>query len=253
MIKATKPAQFVGPIYLQVRDMIRQQIEGSAWSPGTPLPSELDMARSFSVSVGTMRKALSMLVDEGLLRRQRGRGTFVEAPCEKLRRLPVGEVVAESGPRQRLRVEDCFSAVATLAERKSLRLVDGESVQIILRAAEDNEACAYCERIAIPQWLFTQLEEGPLTAPTLFELYGHRARTSVEWVNESIEMAIADQDTAETLGCRQGAPILRVDRTAFDENGVPVEYCVKHLDLRHAKYVVQVSAANRISSAKLSS
>jgi len=64
------------PLYQRVRDQIAQGI-GKTWRPGDAIPSEAELARTHRVALGTLRKALDILVAEGLLERFQGKGTFV--------------------------------------------------------------------------------------------------------------------------------------------------------------------------------
>jgi GntR family transcriptional regulator len=64
-------------MYLQIRDALVKRIVSGAWKPGQAVPNEIDPAREFGVSPGTMRKALDRAESERLLTRRQGRGTFV--------------------------------------------------------------------------------------------------------------------------------------------------------------------------------
>ncbi|NTV86301.1 MAG: GntR family transcriptional regulator, partial [Burkholderiaceae bacterium] len=59
--------------------ILRARITQGEWVPGTALPAEAALAREHGVALGTLRQALALLVAEGLLERQHGRGTFVRA------------------------------------------------------------------------------------------------------------------------------------------------------------------------------
>ncbi|SCK05991.1 GntR family transcriptional regulator [Vogesella sp. LIG4] len=65
------------PLYEQIKQQILQRIADSEWASNELLPSEWDLAEQFAVSQGTVRKALTDLVNDGVLYRQQGRGTFV--------------------------------------------------------------------------------------------------------------------------------------------------------------------------------
>jgi len=67
----------IRPLYLQVRDALLDRIKDGRWKPGANLPSEIDLHRQLGVSLGTLRKALSVLESEQLIIREPGRGTFV--------------------------------------------------------------------------------------------------------------------------------------------------------------------------------
>ena len=65
------------PLYLQVRDALVERIGKGDWKPGMAIPNEVDLAREFGISSGTMRKALDLLETERVVSRKQGRGTFV--------------------------------------------------------------------------------------------------------------------------------------------------------------------------------
>jgi GntR family transcriptional regulator len=65
------------PLYFKVMTEIRDNILSGTWSRGFQLPGELDLARRLGVSVITIRQALGRLSEEGLIRRERAKGTFV--------------------------------------------------------------------------------------------------------------------------------------------------------------------------------
>ena len=65
------------PAYAQLAQILRQRISNETYTPGSRLPSEAALGRSFGVSTMTARQAVGVLVEEGLLRRVQGSGTFV--------------------------------------------------------------------------------------------------------------------------------------------------------------------------------
>lgn len=81
------------PLYLQLTDRLRQQIESGAWQPGYRLPPEVELTSQLAVSRGTVRQAMDVLVSQGLLQRIPGKGTFVSAPDVRVRSQLIGIVV----------------------------------------------------------------------------------------------------------------------------------------------------------------
>lgn len=65
------------PIYLQLREIIRNKIDDGEYMPGTAIPSENKLAETFGINRITIRNAVDALVNEGLLRRVQGKGVFV--------------------------------------------------------------------------------------------------------------------------------------------------------------------------------
>ena len=70
------------PIYQQIAGMLRRDIASGQFVPGQPLTPERQLAKQLGVSVVTLRKALRLLTDEGMLRRRQGSGNYVSARAD---------------------------------------------------------------------------------------------------------------------------------------------------------------------------
>lgn len=66
-----------GPKYLRIHAELRDRISSGAWPPGRPLPAQRELAAEFGVSIMTLRQALQLLADDGLIATRHGHGTFV--------------------------------------------------------------------------------------------------------------------------------------------------------------------------------
>lgn len=66
------------PIYIKIHNQLRENIEDGKWKVGEKIPAERELAGYFSVSRMTLRQAIQELVDEGILERRVGSGTFVD-------------------------------------------------------------------------------------------------------------------------------------------------------------------------------
>ena len=71
------PFMSTAPLYIQIADYLRRQLVDGRFRAGQRLPTESQMGKDLSVAVGTLRKALSLLEQEGLLERRQGSGTYV--------------------------------------------------------------------------------------------------------------------------------------------------------------------------------
>ena len=65
------------PIYIKIHNQLRENIEDGKWKVGEKIPAERELAGQFNVSRMTLRQAIQELVDEGILERRVGSGTFV--------------------------------------------------------------------------------------------------------------------------------------------------------------------------------
>ncbi len=101
--------QLAGPLYFQIQQLLRARILSKEWADGRALPNETDLARSYGVSVGTMRKALDLLAQSKVIVRRQGLGT---APGHRRERHRQGAGRARLPSRQRC---------ARRADRRQLR------------------------------------------------------------------------------------------------------------------------------------
>jgi GntR family transcriptional regulator len=108
------------PQYRQLADLIREAIDRGEYAPGSPLPSEDELARRYDVSRPTVNRAMSILRSEGLIRVERGRGTIV-------RDLPL--IRRDAVARQRIR-ETADARGAFQAELEHLGLTARSDVQV---------------------------------------------------------------------------------------------------------------------------
>ena len=68
------------PRYYQLKEILAGRIESGEFQVGTRFPTDEELCAEYQLSRGTVRRALDMLVEEGKLRREQGRGTFVNSP-----------------------------------------------------------------------------------------------------------------------------------------------------------------------------
>jgi GntR family transcriptional regulator len=80
MSPSKKPTRL--PLYVQISELLHREIAAGHWVPGERLPTESQLAEDLDVAVGTLRKALKVLEDDGLLERRQGSGTYVRKPPE---------------------------------------------------------------------------------------------------------------------------------------------------------------------------
>jgi len=198
--------------YAQIVSQVEQAIADGRLAPGDRLPPERELAAEHGVSRMTVRQALQTLESRGLLRRSIGRsgGSFVAQP--KLER----DLGTFSGLSEQLRRQ----GVEAGARVVSARQVDGELEIVRVRLA-DGEPFAL-ERSRFPAGRFDGLLELDLTG-SLYELLAERFDAAPVRAVERIEPVLADADEANALGVDAGTPLMLVDRTAYDADGLVVE------------------------------
>lgn len=225
----TRQMARTGPRYLQIADELREGIFSRRWLPGDQLPSEPQLCREFSVSRGTVVRAIEILLQEGLAHRRQGDGTYVSRPS--LHRQPgfltgFSRAVRDQGrtPSHRILAVTQLSAAearqygcGTAALRLSrLRLVDATPWAIHNSVVPDHIASRIPaltveggERLHAADFsLHQSMEDAGIVADHAEELLRARAATAEE---------------AALLGVPSGTALMAINRRAFDASGRIVE------------------------------
>jgi len=222
------------PLYIQIRRTLRAEIKNQILVPGQKLPSEDELATRFGVSRMTVRQGIADLIDEGLLYRRHGVGTFVALPhldrdhtrltsfLESARQegleVSVKVLAAEILPAKRkVALELNLEEGELVIQVKTLRFISGVPVTL-----HD----AYIPYRLVPQLLKEDLQNRHLW--DIFETYGFRVKRAIQ----RLEAREADEECATLLEVDEGFPILYKERTVHLDDGTPIEftYCYNRGD-----------------------
>ncbi len=216
------------PLYQRLADLLRNEIKSGARKPGDRLPSENIIAEDYGLAPGTARKALAELVNDGILERVQGRGTFVRRPSFdqslfrffRFRSKGSGQEVPKSRIRSRSVKPFPDHVADKLAQpRKSdgiqmsrLRIIDGAPVVL--------------EEIWLPLEpfrAFLEIKTDDL-GDLLYPVYDACCEQVVARAEEILTAEAAGKDAARLLNIAVGEPIMVVDRLARGFDGCPLEW-----------------------------
>lgn len=216
------------PLYVEVREKLLSNITLGRWPSGRSLPSETELAAEFGVSIGTLRKAVDELVQEKLLVRQQGRGTFVATH----------NVERTLNDFFRIRHNDGlsrFPQIETLSLRKQradeltaqrLQLEEGARVFRITNLLNVGGLPAALDQIYLPAHRFEGLTlEVYIRRPgAIYQLYQSRFGVNVLGAEEHVRAFRAGGKEAKVLQIPRGVAILEIERIARTYYDVPVEW-----------------------------
>ena len=216
------------PLYARLADVLTKRIASGEWPPDAPLPAETALATDYGVSVGTLRKAMGQLVDEGLLERRQGSGTFVrrarlDKSLFRFFRFAGGRAAGAVPESRILRRE----VVAAERWPEAARGLGGPDALIrIERLRLWGGEPFLAEEIALPSSPFAALMELDLAAfgPLLYPVYERVCGQIVASAEEILTIAEADTGVARLLTCRRGAPVVSIERHAFGHDRTPLEW-----------------------------
>jgi GntR family transcriptional regulator len=216
------------PLYQQIKSLVTASLKEGAWRPGEVIPSEVELAKKFSVSQGTVRKAIDELAAENLLVRRQGRGTYVATHQEARAQFRFLRLRADEGatgtPRSRL--VDCKRVRATAEVARQLGLKATDPCVLVRRVLDFGGLPAVLDEI----WLAANQFKG-LTAEKIEQfngpLYGlFESEFGIRMIRaeERISAKKVSSSEAALLQMAHDSPILIVDRTSFTYQGLAVEF-----------------------------
>lgn len=215
------------PRYHQLKEIIRGQVRAGVWRPGDPIPSERELCERYGLSRMTARQAVTELVNEGLLYREQGRGTFVARPkiAQQLLHLTgfSQDMRARAQrPGARVLAAEMWPADEAVADR--LRLKPGQPVFRLRRLR-----LADAEPLAVETSFVTfigceRLLDEDLERDSLYRVLEAKHDLPPLAAEQELEAALADDEDARLLGIPVGAPVLLTRRFTTTVRGLPLEY-----------------------------
>ncbi|MCD5325882.1 MULTISPECIES: phosphonate metabolism transcriptional regulator PhnF [Pontibacillus] len=213
------------PMYYQIEEHIKQQIQKGAFLPGEMIPSERELSETYDVSRMTVRQSITNMVNDGILYREKGRGTFVAE--QKIEQTLQGmtsftEDMKARGlvPSSRLLHFDVVPAQPEMAEK--LGLQEEEELFLIQRIRfADGEPMAV-ETTFIPAKLVPGLSKD-IVQGSLYEYMEAKHGYKIGRATQVIEATIVDQQEAELLQVPLSSPVLVIERNSFLTDGTPFE------------------------------
>ncbi|WP_428029136.1 GntR family transcriptional regulator [Ancylobacter sp.] len=235
------------PLYAQIKNLLIARVIKGEWGPGELLPSEMRLAAEYSVHQGTVRKALDEMAALGIVVRQQGKGTFVNASSMRhstyhfFRVLPKSGTAMEAPSTEFVSIE---TAPATEEEHAHLRMPTAQrDVVRSLRMRRFGSVPKIVERVAQPAYLFPGLADlyRELLPETTYGIIERRYRVLVVKVVERLTAVAASAEDSALLDVPVGTPLLEVDRLAAAIDGQYVEWRVSRCLTDAHEYVVELT------------
>jgi len=208
------------PAYFQLKNIILKNIQSGAYTAGSLIPSERDLGECFGISRMTVRQALNQLVLEGVLNRERGRGTFVSrSKLEQKNIMSFSEAVRQKGLVPSAKVLNFISVEADAGMMDVLGLRDIEKVYVLKRLRLASFIPVGIEEDFIPQKYCPGLERFDLTG-SLYRLIKEEYSYSINYVDNVVEASRPTREERELLEMSSGVPVIRVAGVNYTESGI---------------------------------
>ena len=214
------------PLYHRIYMVLREGILDGRFPPDRAMPSEVELARQFSVSRITIRKAFERLEREGLILRQRGRGTFPKPPGGRQRVQAdvrgLMENLLAMGMSTQVRVLELAYIPASAEVAADMGIPEGTVVQKAVRLRSVNGRPFSHAVTHVPEAIGRSFDAEDLVRTPLLRLF-ERAGIKVAAAYQRVTARAADPEVAPLLGVDVGAPLLCINRIVRDQDGRVIE------------------------------
>lgn len=215
------------PMYYQIMRQLLEKIQGGEFAVDSTLPPERELAETYKVSRMTVRQAIIELVNEGILVRRKGIGTFVAPPKleQALSRLTsFTEDMAQRGMKAGAKVISFDEIVPEPTIRKTLALEAGDKAYECVRLRLADDVPMALETTTLPVSLCPGLARQDLENQSLYRLLAERWGVRLDYATQSIEPACASPHEASLLHVAHGTPLLLMHRITYNQDGRAIEH-----------------------------
>jgi DNA-binding GntR family transcriptional regulator len=214
------------PAYIQLVNILRNQIDSGKFRPGERLPSESQLCKLYHVSPMTVRRAINILLQEGLVSTTQGRGTFVK-PIE-LSSIKFGmdelQNIFNKKTENKVKLLEVriVKADADIAERLNIKVND--RVILIRRLIlKDKDPIFYHQEYIIYNPT-RSIIESEMEVTALYGLFSGTGETNLKRGELAIKAMVLNDNEARLLLAPPALPSFRLEHIFYDFNNRPVSW-----------------------------
>ena len=217
------------PLYYQIANLIRNNIMEGIWPQDSQLPTEDMLTQKYGVSRPTIRNAKDILAEEGFVRSIKGSGCYVNNQKTWKNQPPTVDNLSDIfhyGSQMSFKIHECGIISSTEEINQKLKIPQDHFVFQIKGVRWHQGRPISCAIYYLPYRFGSRiplesLDENPFI-PQLEKLAGIKVVEGIQ----NISLGRANQEVAQHLGLQEGAAVITVKATYFDENQQPIEYLI---------------------------
>lgn len=216
------------PLYFQLKEIIKDKIVEGVLEPGDLIPSERELSNRYDISRPTIRQALQELVNEGMLYREKGKGTFVAKP-----KIKYGFIQSLTTFYDDMKKKGY--SLKTEIRRKELKIVPEGIVNKLNLDKEDK--VIFLDRLRsiddepivrvmnfVPYKICPNLIDVDLKDKSLYKVMDETCGLKYHRAEITLEPVVAKEYDAKLLETEVGAPIHLMENITYDQNDNPMDY-----------------------------
>ncbi len=215
------------PKYYQIYEKLLEQIKSGEFEEYDRFYSDMDLVEKFDVSRGTIREAVKLLIQQGYLVREQGRGTFVTSPTieqdsEKLMGFTELMEKHDIEPSAKIIEQDIVDAPINLMSL--MELGEKDKLVHIVRVRYGNDHPLIIEQSYFVHELFQPIIDMDLESNSIYKLLYKHTNTELGEAKQQITAISAGKEEAELLNVKVGDPLLLMKRLIETKNGKVFQY-----------------------------
>lgn len=231
----------ITPLYVQVAKELRTEILANQYGEHGCIGTHSDLVKRFSVSLITVRKAVQLLEEEGIVEVLQGKGTFVRrmAMVDPLRDLTgISNMMSSLQMKNQVEVP-VFSLREVPAELgRDVRQALGEKALFIRRVVSVQGVPVANVDMYLPREYYSRITREEVEEKTIYQIYRDKLGITLGRGKQVIRAAGAEGEVAQSLCLPENSPVLRIERRAYDSEKRLVEYMI--LSYEASKYCFEV-------------
>ena len=240
----------IPPVY-QLGEAIRDKIVRGEYDPGQPIPTEERLQKFYGVSRITVRLALAKLVNEGYIRRQQGKGTYVNPRGLVTKGKPkpfsrdmfgvksTTKIIQSAGMKVRTEVLLFAREMPSKEVAERLGISEKDSVLHFERLRYADDKPLVLEKSWIPAAQCPDLKREDIKGSlylALFKKYHHHVAAA----HQSLRAILASELDARVLNLQIGEPVMLVDGVTYLEDGRAIEVEESHFRAKAIEFIIEL-------------
>ncbi len=215
------------PLYSRIQEYIAERILSGKLAPDEKIQSEREISEDLGVSRMTVRRAITELVNEGMLERKHGSGTYVARAKVTYEGWELANYVLAMQRRNIATASQLLEFSEVVASRRlaeHLQIEIGNPIYRISMLRLANRVPVILERVFISCRRFPGLEEWDLEKTSINDLLIEAYHIKPGRISQTVEAVVASETVAQQLRVREGFPLLLLSRVIFAEQEAPVVF-----------------------------
>ena len=219
------------PLYFQLEQIIKSKILMGEFVPGEQIPTEKDLCEAYQVSTITARQAILNLVNEGLIIRRQGKGSFVREGLKNIKNIKtlqlkgdINDIIPEGLETLKVKVLDITRVISPKKVANLLNIEEGQEVIQVRRTRSDSGIPVSYIKNYLPLEIGRKIRKEDLCIYPMMGILRNRLKIPLTGGMQYVEAIIADYDIASALSISISSPILYLETIIFARQKKPVEF-----------------------------